>query len=72
MTAARRLAATRAQLDQPPPADIPGQLALDHHLAYEEWPDGTFGGTRPIRSWTPEQQAEHRAQLEAALHHPAA
>ncbi|MFE1550603.1 hypothetical protein [Streptomyces sp. NPDC058718] len=57
MTAARRLADTRA---------------LDPHLAYEEWPDGTFGGTRPITGWTPEQQAAHRADLEAALRQTAA
>lgn len=72
MTPARRLATTRALLDQPPTASVPGQLLLDPHLAYEEWPDGTFGGTRPVTGWTPEQQAAHRADLEAALRTPAA
>jgi hypothetical protein len=42
-------------------------LALDPHLAYEEWPDGTFGGTRTPTHWTPAEQAAHRAELEAAL-----
>ena len=42
-------------------------------MAAEEWPDGTFGGTRPPAApWTPEQQAAHRAQLETALRTPAA
>jgi hypothetical protein len=67
VTPARRLAATRALLDTPPPATVPGQLALDPHLAYEEWPDGTFGGTRTPAAWTPEQQAAHRDDLLAAL-----
>jgi len=71
MTAARHLTTTRTQLDQPTPT-VPGQLALDHHLAYEEWPDGTFGGTRQITGWTSEQQAAHRNALEAALRTPAA
>lgn len=72
MTAARRLDTTRALLNTPPPEQVPGQLLLDPHLAYEEWPDGTFGGTRPVTGWTPEQQAAHRADLEAALTRPAA
>jgi len=34
----------------------------------EQWPDGTFAGPRPRQpSWTPEQQAQHRADLANAL-----
>lgn len=43
-------------------------------LLAEEFPTGTFGharppaaGTRQIRPWTPEEQAEHRAVLDEAL-----
>ncbi|MEU7074700.1 hypothetical protein AB0B30_32665 [Streptomyces narbonensis] len=72
MTPDGRLAATRALLNTPPPAPVPGQLALDPHLAYEEWPDGTFGGTRTPTAWTPEQQTAHRNDLEAALRRPTA
>lgn len=47
--------------------------AVPAGLDAEEWPDGTFGGTRPPAApWTPEQQAAHRAQLETALRTPAA
>ena len=70
MTPAQRLADAHAQHDQPPTAQVPGQLALDH-ITREEWPDGTFGGnfhaTAPGAPWTPEQQAAHRHDLEAAL-----
>ncbi|MGW6395432.1 hypothetical protein ACWFR1_34190 [Streptomyces sp. NPDC055103] len=49
---------------------------LDPHLAYEEWPDGTFGGNfhspSPPPGWTPGEQAAHRAELEAAIRTPAA
>lgn len=43
-------------------------MTSDPRLA-EDVPDGTFGGARPRRfePWTPEQQAEHRAELKAAL-----
>lgn len=50
----------------------PEPLPLDPHLAYEEWPDGTFGGTRPTHTWTPAEQAAHRDALETALRTPAA
>lgn len=48
--------------------------ALERLLA-EELPTGTFGHAlppppppaRPIRSWTPEEQAQHLADLLAAL-----
>lgn len=44
-------------------------------LMAEAVPTGTFGRTRPARqqqaesapAWTPEEQARHRAELEAAL-----
>ncbi|MFI9344975.1 hypothetical protein ACIG0D_27470 [Streptomyces sp. NPDC052773] len=44
-------------------------------LMAEAVPTGTFGRARPTRrqqtepapAWTPEQQAAHRAELEAAL-----
>ncbi|WP_406324433.1 hypothetical protein [Streptomyces niveus] len=37
----------------------------------EEWPTGTFGGPRPTTTATsPEQAAEHRAALLAALRKP--
>ncbi|MFE0132428.1 hypothetical protein ACFWY6_12775 [Streptomyces sp. NPDC059037] len=44
-------------------------------LYAEQWPTGTFGHAqpapkppaRPIRPWSPEEQAEHVAQLAAAL-----
>lgn len=36
----------------------------------EEWPDGTFGGPRPIYGWTPAEQAAHRDALETALRNP--
>jgi hypothetical protein len=41
--------------------------ALERTLA-EAQPDGTFGGTRTRPApWTPDEQARHYADLEAAL-----
>lgn len=41
--------------------------ALELLLA-EQWPDGTFAGPRPRPApWTPDEQARHCADLEAAL-----
>jgi hypothetical protein len=40
---------------------------LERTLA-EAQPDGTFGGPRtPATPWTPDEQARHYADLEAAL-----
>lgn len=37
----------------------------------EEWPTGTFGGPRPTTTVTsPEEAAQHRAELLAALREP--
>jgi hypothetical protein len=73
VTPGRRLATTRALLDQPP-TPVPGQLTLDQ--AREAVPDGKFGGAQPVpeniprpplQPWTPQQQYEHRQALLEAL-----
>jgi hypothetical protein len=54
-------------------------MTASHRLMAEQWPTGTFGNALPpkpppppeplhyVPRWTPDEQAQHRADLEHAL-----